>query len=81
MINIEEKIRYTFPESSIMFPEMHTSRKLRSSSRESQQRGGYLILQLHDELLYEVSIIHYLLVCQLIFKSIGFILLFKNLFV
>lgn len=57
MINIEEKIRSTFPDSAIIFPEVHTTRKLRSNSREMQQRGGYLVLQLHDELLYEVSII------------------------
>jgi len=57
MISIEEKIRCNFPDSAIIFPEMHNTRKLRSNSRDMQQRGGYLILQLHDELLYEVSII------------------------
>lgn len=40
----------------MIFPEAHTTRKLRSNSRDMLQRGGYLILQLHDELLYEVSI-------------------------
>ncbi|XP_072765090.1 DNA polymerase theta isoform X2 [Anoplolepis gracilipes] len=55
MINIEERIRCNFPDSAIIFPEMHTTRKLRSS-RDTQQRGGYLVLQLHDELLYEVNL-------------------------
>lgn len=36
---------------------MHTTRRLRSNL---QQRGGYLVLQLHDELLYEVSTIDFL---------------------
>lgn len=57
MISIEERMRCNFPDSAIIFPEVHTTRKLRSS-RDMQQRGGYLVLQLHDELLYEVSILN-----------------------
>lgn len=57
MISIDDKIRSYFPDSSIVFPEMHTTRRLRSNL---QQRGGYLVLQLHDELLYEVSTINFL---------------------
>ncbi|XP_018400080.1 PREDICTED: DNA polymerase theta [Cyphomyrmex costatus] len=53
MISIEDKIRSHFPDSAIIFPEVHTPRKLRSNL---QQRGGYLVLQLHDELLYEVNL-------------------------
>ncbi|KYN17239.1 Helicase POLQ-like protein [Trachymyrmex cornetzi] len=53
MISIEDKIRCYFPDSAIIFPEVHTTRKLRSNL---QQRGGYLVLQLHDELLYEVNL-------------------------
>lgn len=57
MISIEERIRCNFSDSAIIFPEMNNTRKLRSNSRDMPQRGGYLVLQLHDELLYEVSII------------------------
>ncbi|XP_018338404.1 PREDICTED: DNA polymerase theta [Trachymyrmex septentrionalis] len=53
MISIEDKIRCYFPDSAIIFPEVHTTRKLRSNL---QQRGGYLVLQLHDELLYEINL-------------------------
>ncbi|XP_071632237.1 DNA polymerase theta isoform X1 [Temnothorax longispinosus] len=53
MISIEDKIRSYFPDSAMVFPEMHTTRRLRSNL---QQRGGYLVLQLHDELLYEVNL-------------------------
>ncbi|XP_020280353.1 DNA polymerase theta isoform X2 [Pseudomyrmex gracilis] len=55
MITIEERMRHSFPDSAIVFPEARNNRKLRSS-REMQQRGGYLVLQLHDELLYEVNL-------------------------
>jgi len=55
MISIEDKIKCYFPDSAIIFPEVHITRKLRSNL---QQRGGYLVLQLHDELLYEVSTIN-----------------------
>jgi len=56
MISIEDKIRSYFPDWAIIFPEVHTTRRLRSNL---QQRGGYLVLQLHDELLYEVSILNF----------------------
>lgn len=59
MISIEDKIRNYFSDSAMIFPEMHATRRLRSNL---QQRGGYLVLQLHDELLYEVSIINLLYV-------------------
>jgi len=57
MISIEDKIRSYFPDWAMIFPEVHTTRRLRSNL---QQRGGYLVLQLHDELLYEVSILNFL---------------------
>lgn len=53
MISIDDRIRCSFSDSAVIFPEKHITRKLRSNV---QQRGGYLVLQLHDELLYEVSI-------------------------
>lgn len=55
MVNIEERIRVEFPMATTIMPSSNPIRKLRSNSREAQQRGGYLVLQLHDELLYEVS--------------------------
>lgn len=57
MISIEEKMRHSFPDSAVIFPEVQDTRKLRSNSRDMLQKGGYLVLQLHDELLYEVSVI------------------------
>ncbi|XP_017886855.1 DNA polymerase theta isoform X2 [Ceratina calcarata] len=57
MVIIEERMRYEFPTSAIVMPTVNPStRRLRSNSREGQQRGGYLVLQLHDEFLYEVNI-------------------------
>ncbi|XP_076224101.1 DNA polymerase theta isoform X2 [Nomia melanderi] len=56
MIDIEERIRFEFPTSTAIMPAVHSTRKLRSNSRDAQQRGCYLVLQLHDELLYEVNI-------------------------
>ena len=55
MVNIEERIRFEFPTSATIMPSGNPTRKLRSNSREAQQRGGYLVLQLHDEFLYEVT--------------------------
>lgn len=57
MVNIEERIRSEFPTSVVIMPTVNPIRKLRSNSREAQQSGGFLILQLHDELLYEVGIL------------------------
>lgn len=56
MVNIEERIRFEFPTSATIMPSGNPTRKLRSNSKEAQQRGGYLVLQLHDEFLYEVNI-------------------------
>ncbi|XP_017766865.1 PREDICTED: DNA polymerase theta-like [Eufriesea mexicana] len=56
MVKIEERMRSEFPTSTIIMPTVNSTRKLRSNNREVQQRGGYLVLQLHDELLYEVYI-------------------------
>lgn len=56
MVNIEERMRFEFPTSATIMPTVCPTRKLRSNSREAQQKGGYFVLQLHDELLYEVSI-------------------------
>ncbi|KOX75679.1 DNA polymerase theta [Melipona quadrifasciata] len=56
MVNIEERIRFEFPTSATIMPSGNPTRKLRSNSKEAQQRAGYLVLQLHDEFLYEVNI-------------------------
>ncbi|XP_078050006.1 DNA polymerase theta [Augochlora pura] len=56
MVNIEERIRFEFPTSAAIMPIVNSTRKLRSNSRVTLQRGGFLVLQLHDELLYEVNI-------------------------
>lgn len=56
MVNIEERLRFEFPTSATIMPTVHPTRKLRSSNKTAQQTGGYLVLQLHDELLYEVRL-------------------------
>ncbi|XP_076278096.1 DNA polymerase theta [Lasioglossum baleicum] len=56
MVNIEERMRFEFPTSTAIMPTVNLKRKLRSSSKDPLQRGGYLVLQIHDELLYEVNI-------------------------
>ncbi|XP_076643351.1 DNA polymerase theta [Halictus rubicundus] len=56
MVNIEERMRFEFPTSTAIMPTVNLIRKLRSNSRDLLQRGGYLVLQIHDELLYEVNI-------------------------
>ncbi|KAG6796385.1 DNA polymerase theta isoform X1 [Apis mellifera caucasica] len=55
MIDIEKRMRFEFSTSLPIMP-ANSSRKLRSNSKETQHKGGYLVLQLHDELLYEVNI-------------------------
>ncbi|KAG7210234.1 hypothetical protein KM043_011783 [Ampulex compressa] len=55
LINIEDRMRHEFPNSLPILPVARTTRKLRSNNKEQQQRGGYLVLQLHDEFLYEVN--------------------------
>lgn len=55
MIIVEERMRYSFPDSAMILSEVQDTRKLRTNSRDMVQNGGYLVLQLHDELLYEVS--------------------------
>ncbi|XP_046737079.1 DNA polymerase theta [Diprion similis] len=53
MVIIDERLQKEYPDAPRVISEMKT-RKLRSS-KDSQNRGAYLILQLHDELLYEVN--------------------------
>lgn len=57
MINIEDRIRNEFPNSSIIIPKTEFKQKLRKQRRDDRLRGAYLVLQLHDELLYEVRTI------------------------
>ncbi|XP_048512661.1 DNA polymerase theta isoform X2 [Athalia rosae] len=53
MVLIDERLHSEYPDAPRVFSEMKT-RKLRSS-KDCRQRGAYLVLQLHDELLYEVN--------------------------
>ncbi|XP_046834318.1 DNA polymerase theta [Vespa crabro] len=56
MVNIEDRIRNEFPNSAIIIPETKFKQKLRKQRKDDRLRGAYLVLQLHDELLYEVNI-------------------------
>ncbi|XP_015182607.1 PREDICTED: DNA polymerase theta [Polistes dominula] len=56
MINIEDRIRNEFPNSAIVIPKIGIKQKLRKQRKDDNLRGAYLVLQLHDELLYEVNI-------------------------
>lgn len=55
MVLIEAKLKDDFPCMPLTFPTSQVRRKLRSSDADSRPRGAYLILQLHDELIYEVK--------------------------
>ncbi|XP_031783753.1 DNA polymerase theta isoform X2 [Nasonia vitripennis] len=55
MVLIESKLKEEFSYLPITFPATQGKRKIQSSDADSRPRGGYLILQLHDELLYEVN--------------------------
>lgn len=55
MVLIESQLKKEFSYLPITFPATQGKRKLLSSDVDSRPRGGYLILQLHDELLYEVN--------------------------
>ena len=57
MVMIEKKIQNEFPNIPIMLEKIEPKRKLRNSNDLSSSRGGYLILQLHDELIYEVQLL------------------------
>ncbi|KAI4495700.1 hypothetical protein M0802_008535 [Mischocyttarus mexicanus] len=56
MINIEDRIQNEFPNSAIVIPKTGIKQKLRKQRKDDNLRGAYLVLQLHDELLYEVNI-------------------------
>ncbi|XP_023248277.1 DNA polymerase theta [Copidosoma floridanum] len=59
MVLIENKLREKFSCLPVTFPttqtQTQTRRGLRSNYGDWRPRGAYLILQLHDELLYEVN--------------------------
>ncbi|XP_024946082.1 DNA polymerase theta isoform X2 [Cephus cinctus] len=55
MITVEERMKQEFINIPPVLTVAETKRKLRSNSRDSHPRGGFLVLQLHDELLYEVN--------------------------
>ncbi|XP_058794541.1 DNA polymerase theta [Phymastichus coffea] len=55
MVLIENKLKDKFSHMPMTFPTTQDKRKLRSTDEDSQLRGAYLVLQLHDELLYEVN--------------------------
>lgn len=58
MVLVEEKLLEEYPDAPRVLAENRT-RKLRSS-KDKHNKGAYLVLQLHDELLYEVSFIIFL---------------------
>ncbi|XP_012271353.1 DNA polymerase theta [Orussus abietinus] len=55
MVTIEERVHQQFPNSLSVLSNTQSKWRLRSNNRESQTKGAYLTLQLHDELLYEVN--------------------------
>ena len=55
MVTIDERMRCEFRNAPLVLPDAPIKQKLRSGSRAPLPRGGYLILQMHDELLYEVN--------------------------
>lgn len=55
MVLIEEKLRREFSlHQSFALPTTQSTRKLRYSDSDLKTRNAYLVLQIHDELLYEV---------------------------
>ncbi|XP_063984918.1 DNA polymerase theta [Diachasmimorpha longicaudata] len=54
MVDVDARIIEEFEGGGLVLPEMSVRRKLRSS-RDGGSRGGFLVLQLHDELIYEVN--------------------------
>lgn len=55
MVSIDKKLQEEFFTSPVIFPAYRPKRRLRSSGSNSEFRGAYLVLQLHDELLFEAS--------------------------
>ncbi|XP_015110592.1 DNA polymerase theta [Diachasma alloeum] len=53
MVDVDARMAREF-EGGFVMPQMPVRRKLRSS-RDGGPKGGFLVLQLHDELIYEVS--------------------------
>lgn len=54
MVSIEERLRHEFPNSPQVVGDYLNKRLLRRN-RDDQPRGGVFVLQLHDELIYEVG--------------------------
>lgn len=57
MVLIDEKLREEYPSSPVIFPAPRPRRKLRNSGSNCDFKGAYLVLQLHDELLFEVKLL------------------------
>ncbi|XP_008558499.1 DNA polymerase theta isoform X1 [Microplitis demolitor] len=55
MILIDERLRKEFPDMMMVFSGATAKRKLRRS-RDTSPKGAYLVLHLHDELIYEVNV-------------------------
>uniref|UniRef100_A0A0C9Q746 POLQ protein n=1 Tax=Fopius arisanus TaxID=64838 RepID=A0A0C9Q746_9HYME len=53
MLDVDRRMTRHF-QGALVMPEVPAGRKLRSN-RDSGLRGGFLVLQLHDELIYEVN--------------------------
>lgn len=54
MVLVDERMQREYPGMPMILPDILVKRKLRRS-RELLPRGAYLVLQLHDELLYEIN--------------------------
>lgn len=54
MVLIDERMRNEFIDMPMVLLDLPVKRKLRRS-KDTLPRGGYLVLQLHDELIYEVN--------------------------
>ncbi|XP_034941066.1 DNA polymerase theta [Chelonus insularis] len=68
MILVDEKIRAAFEGMPMVLPDEPLKRKLRRS-QDFLPRGAYLVLQLHDELLYEVNATDLNLVARIVKES------------
>ncbi|XP_043272294.1 DNA polymerase theta [Venturia canescens] len=56
MVRIDERMRREFPDTTpLVLTDIPMRRKLRNTSPDKVARGGHLVLQIHDELLYEVN--------------------------
>ncbi|XP_023214510.1 DNA polymerase theta-like, partial [Centruroides sculpturatus] len=55
MIKINEKMEAIYPETKRPHQYLFSDHKIQEEPNRSLLRGGYLVLELHDELIYEVQ--------------------------